>query len=51
MAALCNVTERHYQVYESGANWPRADGLIALADYFDLSLDYLVGRLNDPRRR
>ena len=48
MAAFCNVTERHYQVYESGANWPRADGLIALADFFDVSLDYLVGRSANP---
>ena len=24
--------------------------LIALADYFDVSLDYLVGRSDDPQR-
>jgi transcriptional regulator with XRE-family HTH domain len=50
MAAICKVTERHYQVYESGANWPRAEGLMALADFFDVSLDYLVGRSDNPAR-
>ena len=50
MAAICKVTERHYQVYESGDNWPRAEGLIALADFFDVSLDYLVGRSDNPAR-
>lgn len=51
MAAFCNVSERHYQSYEGGTNWPRADGLIALADYFDVSLDYLVGRSDTPQRQ
>lgn len=26
------------------------DRAIALADYFDVSIDYLVGRSDDPRR-
>ena len=36
--------------YEAGKNRPDFDGLIALADYFDVSLDYLVGR-SDRRER
>lgn len=27
---------------------PSAENLIKLADYFDVSIDYLVGRSNDP---
>ena len=30
--------------YEAGKNRPDCNGLIALADYFNVSLDYLVGR-------
>lgn len=39
-----------YQRYEYG-NSPAFDKLIALADYFDVSLDYLVGRSDEPGRR
>lgn len=51
MAAVCEITERAYQKYEAKERVPRLDELIALADYFDVSLDYLVGRSDDPRRR
>ena len=33
-----------YQRYEYGEREPAYQKLIALADYFDVSLDYLVGR-------
>lgn len=39
-----------YQRYEYGDRRPGIDKLIALADYFDVSLDYLVGRSDDPQR-
>ena len=35
--------------YEKGRSEPNIDGLIALADFFDVSIDYLVGR-TDRRR-
>ena len=41
--------ERKIATFE-GKNRPDFDGLIALADYFDVSLDYLVGR-SDRRER
>lgn len=44
------VTERNYQYYESGEREPSMSTLIALAEYFNVSLDYLVGRSDDPQR-
>ena len=46
MANLLNITERHYQVIEYGKIDIPTSKLIALADYFNVSLDYLVGRSN-----
>lgn len=40
-----------YQRYEYGTREPAYKNLLALADYFDVSLDYLVGRSDDPTRR
>ena len=37
-----------YQRYEYGEREPSFQKLIALADFFDVSLDYLVGRSDDP---
>lgn len=38
------------QNYENLRRKPAYDILIALADYFDVSLDYLVGRSDNPER-
>ena len=40
-----------YQRYEYGDREPAYKNLIALADFFDVSLDFLVGRSDDPKRR
>lgn len=37
-----------YQRYEYGDREPAYQKLIALADYFDVSIDYLVGRTDKP---
>ena len=37
-----------YQRYEYGTREPSFQKLLALADYFDVSLDYLVGRTDNP---
>ncbi len=34
--------------YEKGRAYPDMRGLIALADYFDVSMDYLAGRTDNP---
>lgn len=49
-AEIAGVAERVFQSYEYGKVVPSALVLIALADHFDISLDYLVGRSDDPAR-
>ena len=44
-----NLSLREYQYYERGQREPTASVLIALADYFDVSIDYLVGRTDNPK--
>ena len=34
--------------FENGNRKPSLDILISLADYFNVSIDYLVGRTDDP---
>lgn len=49
-AAGANIAERLYQSYEYGKVIPSATVLITLANFFNVSLDYLVGRSDDPNR-
>lgn len=51
MAELLGTTERNYAGYEEGEMMPKLTVLCALADYFDVSLDYLVGRSDKLGRR
>lgn len=37
--------------FANGSNLPSIEKLAAIADYFDVSIDYLVGRSNDPNRK
>lgn len=48
VAVGVGISEQAYQRYEYGRIVPSALMLIALADYFDVSLDYLVGRSDKP---
>ncbi|WP_206922577.1 helix-turn-helix domain-containing protein [Alicyclobacillus suci] len=51
IAEYLDVTYRQFRRYETGDGKPDFDGLIKLADFFDVSLDYLVGRSDNPERR
>lgn len=51
IASAIHITVRNYQRYEKNEAQPTLPVLIALADYFDVSLDYLVGRSDNPERR
>ena len=44
------VSLRAMKYYAGGEREPSMSTLIALADYFNVSLDYLVGRSDDPAR-
>ena len=50
LAAQIGITDRNYRRYEAGIIDPATSVTIALADYFDVSLDYLVGRSDDPKK-
>ena len=50
LATEIGMTTTSYQRYEQGVRTPTLDKLLLLADYYDVSLDYLVGRSDDPRR-
>lgn len=48
LAQAVGASERGIQSYEIGERKPAFDQLIALADFFAVSLDYLTGRSNYP---
>ena len=47
IAKLIGVSERALRFYENGDREPNIDQLIKLADYFSVSVDYLVGRADE----
>ncbi len=51
LASALNLSEVGIQNYEGGRRKPAYDILLALADYFNVSLDYLCGRSDVPERR
>ncbi len=51
MAAWIGTVKRNYIRYEKGEVDPPLSKAIALADFFGVSLDYLVGLSDDPTRR
>lgn len=50
LGELLEVSSRQYQRYEYGEQELSIDGWIYLADFYNVSLDYLVGR-SDRRER
>jgi len=48
IANYLGISDRAYQNYEYGNREPNIDNLIKIADYFNVSIDYLVGRTDKP---
>lgn len=46
-----NIPGSTYAGYERNEREPRIDVLIKLADYFDVSVDYLIGHEKTPNHR
>lgn len=44
IAKELGITQRTFSNYESGKRQPDPEMLIKMADYFDVSVDYLLGR-------
>lgn len=50
LAEHLGVSFHQVSKMETGQRGASLEVACALADYFDVSLDYLVGRSNDPQR-
>ena len=46
LAQKTGIDQRTISNYETGKTSPDAESLIILADFFDVTIDYLVGRAN-----
>lgn len=44
MADILGISMRGYQYYESGSREPNLDTLVKIADFYDVSIDWLLGR-------
>ena len=50
LAIALNMNQNTISRYETGEREPCISDLIRIADYFDVSIDYLVERTDDPGR-
>lgn len=50
LACILNVGQTTVGMYENGHREPNIERLNQIATYFNVSLDYLVGRTNDPTK-
>ena len=50
MAEYLDMQETSYQHYEYGKREPNHENTIKIADILDVSVDYLLGRTDNPNR-
>ena len=48
VAIYCDITERAYQNYELGIREPKLNIIMRIAQFYGVSIDYLVGLTDDP---
>lgn len=51
VADILGVSQNTYSQYENGVIALTAEVLIKLADYYGVSIDYLLDRTNNPKLR
>ncbi len=49
LATELNTTQNTISRYENGEREPGIAELLKIADYFNVSVDYLLGRTDDPQ--
>lgn len=47
VAIYCDITEKTYQNYELMTREPKLEILMRIADFYKVSLDYLIGRTDE----
>lgn len=51
LAKVLNISQRGYSHYETGNNDIPTEILIKLANYYNVSIDYILGRTNEKRNK
>ncbi|MBE6680441.1 MAG: helix-turn-helix transcriptional regulator [Ruminococcaceae bacterium] len=51
VAAYLNVSQNTYSQYETGVISLTAEVLIKLANFYDVSVDYLLDQTDNPKRQ
>lgn len=49
LADVLGVAPVSWQRFEYGSSKPKLENIITLADYFNVSVDYLLGRTDNPK--
>ena len=50
ISSVLNITRQQYQLYESGKREIPLHHFITLAKYYNVSLDYLAGLVDTPKK-
>ena len=51
LAQISGMKQSSINRYENGSATPSPENMVKLADYYDVSLDYIYGRTDNPQGR